>query len=477
VCSKSQYYSDEKEITMIKNLSMIGLGKLGAPLAACWSAKGFRVTAVDVDARKVEAIKRGVSPIFEPGVDKLLQIAGDRISSTQDAEGAVLESEITFIVVPTPSEPDGGFSLRYVLPACESIGRALRAKADYHLVILTSTVMPGATGGIVQSTLEQVSGKRCGRDFGLCYSPEFIALGSVIRDFLNPDFVLIGESDPFSGAVLAALYMSVCENSPPIARMNFVNAEITKLAVNTFMTTKITFANMLARICERLPGANVDSVTSALGLDSRIGRKYLKGAVGYGGPCFPRDNVALASLARGIGAPAGLAEATDCANRDQVRRLTELVKRKLPPAGTVGILGLAYKPDTDVVEESQGLLLGQELVSEGIPVVGYDPSAMDATRQMMNGAMRFAESLEDCVKTADVIVVTTPWEMFRNLNPALVERPGTPRVLIDCWRMLNKEEFISVVDYIALGVGTECQESASESQKNAKNEQEVQHYA
>src|SRR5918999_5073908 len=207
---------------MIKNLSMIGLGKLGTPLAACWGAKGFRVIAVDVDARKVEAIKRGMSPVFEPGVAELLRRAKGRVTATADAEAAVLDSEVTFIVVPTPSEPDGGFSLRYVLPACQSVGRALRAKPDFHLVVLTSTVMPGATATAVQSTLEEVSGKRCGQDFGLCYSPEFIALGSVIRDFLNPDFVLIGESDPSSGAVLAALYMSVCENSPPVARMNFM---------------------------------------------------------------------------------------------------------------------------------------------------------------------------------------------------------------------------------------------------------------
>jgi UDPglucose 6-dehydrogenase len=462
---------------MIKNLSMIGLGKLGAPLAACWGAKGFRVIAVDVDARKVEAIKRGMSPVFEPGVTEFLRRAKGRVTGTEDAEAAVLDSEVTFIVVPTPSEPDGGFSLRYVLPACHSIGRALRAKSDFHLVVLTSTVMPGATAAVVQSTLEEVSGKRCGQDFGLCYSPEFIALGTVIRDFLKPDFVLIGESDPFSGAVLAALYVSVCENSPTVARMNFVNAEITKLAVNTFMTTKITFANMLARICERLPDANVDLVTSALGLDSRIGRKYLKGAVGYGGPCFPRDNVALASLARDIGAPAILAEATERANRAEILRLAELVKGKLPEAGIVGILGLAYKPETDVVEESQGLLLGQELASEGIPVIAFDPSAANAAQEKLNGSIRLAKTLEECVNNADVIVVTTPWELFRNIEPSLVERYGTPRVLIDCWRILDKKRFGSVVDYIALGVGIESQRDDEDiGTESQTNDEEVQYY-
>src|SRR5262249_37283764 len=156
------------------------------------------------------------------------------------------------IVVATPSDAGGAFSLRYVLPVCEAIGRALRTKQDFHLVVLTSTVMPGTTGGEVRSTLEKVSGKRAGRDFGLCYGPEFIALGSVIHDFMNPDFVLIGESDPRSGAILESLYKEVCENTPSVARMSFVNAEVTKLAVNTYVTAKISYANMLARICEQL---------------------------------------------------------------------------------------------------------------------------------------------------------------------------------------------------------------------------------
>ena len=347
-------------------VSVIGLGKLGMPLAGCLAARGFKVVGADTDASKVEALNGGVPTILEPGLEELLHDGREHLSATQDTELAVLASDVTFVVVPTPSEPDGGFSLEYVLPACESIGRALRTKNGYHLVVLTSTVMPGSTAGPVLSTLEQTSGKRCGTEFGLCYSPEFIALGSVIRDFLNPDFMLVGESDANSGEILDALYKRVCENDPPVARMSFINAELAKLSVNTFVTTKITFANMLARICERLPGAEVDVVTAALGLDSRIGRKYLKGAIGYGGPCFPRDNLALAALGYQIGAPVLLAEATDQANRGVVRQLVDLVISKLPPSGTAGILGMAYKPDTDVTEESQGLLLAQALVEQGV---------------------------------------------------------------------------------------------------------------
>ena len=435
-------------------VSIIGLGKLGAPLAACIATKAFRVIGVDVDSSKVEAINKGLAPVFEPGLQEMLAVVKERLTATQDIEVAVLASDVTFIVVPTPSDPHGGFSLNYVLPTCEAIGRVLRAKEDFHLTVLSSTVMPGSTGGPVRSTLERVSGKRCGPDFGLCYSPEFIALGSVIPDFLNPDFILIGESEPRSGEMLEALYGKVCNNDPRVARMNFINAELTKLAVNTFVTTKITFANTLARICERLPEADVDVVTSALGLDSRIGRKYLKGAIGYGGPCFPRDNVAFAALARQIGAPAALAETTDQTNREEVHRLATLIKSKMSQGDTVGILGLAYKPNTDVIEEAQGVLLAQVLASEAIPVVAYDPAAMDNARRMLHEPVRFAESPEACVQEADVLVVTTPWEDFGRLEPALLERHGTPRVLIDCWRILNQRRFRTVVDYVALGVGS-----------------------
>src|SRR5215471_10152536 len=204
---------------MVTSVSIMGLGKLGSPLAACFAASGFRVHAVDVEAKKVEAINQGMPPVHEPGLAELIARSEGRLSASQDPERAVRESEATFIVVSTPSEAGGGFSLRYVLPVCQAIGRALHTKPGYHLVVLTSTVMPESTGGEVKTTLERVSGKVCGRDFGLCYSPEFIALGTVIRDFYNPDFLLIGESDPRSGDMLAGLYKQVCKNSPPVARM------------------------------------------------------------------------------------------------------------------------------------------------------------------------------------------------------------------------------------------------------------------
>lgn len=436
------------------HVTVVGLGKLGSVIAAVLAGSGHKVAGVDLNPDAVKALNEGRAPVEETGLSDLIQKNRERLSATTDGEAAVAGADITFIVVPTPSEAGGAFSLRYVSPAVETVGRALRRKEDFHLVVLSSTVMPGSTGGSVLPLLERISEKKCGRDFGLCYNPEFIALGSVIRDMRNPDMILIGESDPRSGQILSDLYQHVCESKPAIARMNFVNAELTKLSVNTFVTTKISYANMLAQVCERLPGADIDVVTSALGLDTRIGRKYLKGALGYGGPCFPRDNVAFASLARLHGVEATLAEATDKLNRRQVRRLGDLILAILPAGGTAGILGLSYKPSTSVVEESQGVQLAQYLLDNGAPVVAYDPAAMDNARQLLNGDVTFASSVEQCAARAHVLVVTTPWEEFRNLRPeSLNGELGRPTV-VDCWRIVSGGEgFGGRANYLALGVG------------------------
>jgi UDPglucose 6-dehydrogenase len=440
---------------MLKSISIMGLGKLGSPLAACFAARGFFVTGVDLDAKKVEAINAGVAPVQEPGLSELIRESSGRLSATHDIESAVRASDATFIVVNTPSEPEGGFSLKYVLPLLEAIGRTLRTKTGFHLVVLTSTVMPGSTGGEVKHALEQASGKTCGKHFGLCYSPEFIALGSVIQDFYFPDFLLIGESDEQSGEMLAEIYLSTCKKSPFVARMNFINAEITKLAVNTYITTKISYANMIARLCEKLPEADASVVTNALGMDSRIGSRYLKGAVSYGGPCFPRDNRALAALAARVGASSGLAEATDLFNRTQIKSLAELVKQHQQGDAPIGILGLTYKPDTDVVEEAFGLLLAQELAAADLRVVVYDPSADIAKALGTRKNVSAASSASDCVTQCEVIVLATPWQEFGKVPNDVwsYTKSRTERTVIDCWRSLNHLDGLEGVRYVRLGFG------------------------
>jgi UDPglucose 6-dehydrogenase len=446
---------------MVSSISVIGIGKLGAPMAACFAASGFRVSAVDLSPKKVEAINQGIAPVHEPGLEELIQQAGEFLRATGNIGEAVHDSEVTFIVVGTPSDETGGFSLQYVLPTCEAIGRAIAVKKSFHLVVLTSTVMPGSTGGAVAAALERSSGKRCGVDFGLCYNPEFIALGTVIRDFYNPDFLLVGESDARSGDILADIYKRTCKNSPVMARMNWINAEITKLAVNTYITTKISYANMLARLCEKLPEADVNVITDALGLDSRIGAKYLKGAVSYGGPCFPRDNRALAALAASVGASSGLAEATDIFNRAQVKSLAEMVKRQHSASGCIGILGIAYKPNTDVYEESFGLLLAHELSAANLPVIVFDPSTDAATALSRNKNVRIAASAQECITQSSVVVVATPWQEFRNIPVENWASGAHPRVVIDCWRALGNLEGQNGVRYMKLGLGAAAMQTVS----------------
>jgi len=432
-------------------VSIIGLGKLGAPMAAVMAQKGHTVIGVDVNGAAVAAIQEGRPPVKEPYLAEMIAANRERLSATENYEAAILSTEATFIIVPTPSEPDGTFTLRYVMSTAEKIGAALRKKQGWHLVVLSSTVMPGSTGDRLLPALERHSGKKCGVDFGLCYNPEFIALGSVIRDMLKPDMILIGESDTRSGDILEKFYSGVCESNPQIQRMNFVNAELTKLSVNTFVTTKISYANMLAQVCETLPGADADVVTAALGCDSRIGPKYLKGALGYGGPCFPRDNVAFSALARTNGVPALLAEATDELNRRQVPRLASLILSRLPAGGTVGILGLSYKPNTEVIDESQGVGLATHLSEAGIRVVVYDPAAMENARRVLPFHTVFAASPVECAGQADVLAITTPWQEFRALTPGDLKKSEEKALILDCWRLFPRGTFDHAAVHLHLG--------------------------
>ncbi|HXG32746.1 MAG TPA: nucleotide sugar dehydrogenase [Bryobacteraceae bacterium] len=434
-------------------IAVVGLGKLGAVMAAVLAERGHTVTGADRNISVVQTVNQGRAPVAEPGLEELIARNRDRLRATPDTEEAVAGADVVFIVTPTPSGSDGRFSVELVLEASAAAARALRNATGFPVLAVTSTVMPGDTGGRVLPLVEEVSGKRCGVDFGLCYNPEFIALGSVVRDFMNPDMILIGESDVRSGRVLEELYRSVCTNRPAVARMNFVNAELTKLCVNTFVTTKISYANLLAEVCERLPGADAGVVTQALGLDSRIGAKYLKGALGYGGPCFPRDNAAFAAMARALGVEPSLPEATDRINRRQVRRVTDLILRLLPPGGTAGILGLAYKPDTNVVEESQGMLIAQCLAEHGIRVIAYDPAAMEAARGILNDRVRLCSSMAECARGADVLVIATPWEEFRGLGPEHLNCGTRQPVVLDCWRLLPPERFDGHALWVTLGRG------------------------
>jgi len=438
---------------VIKTISVFGIGKLGFPIVACLASKDYRVIGYDLSTEAISALNERKPNIYEPGLAELLTKPGE-IFATSDYLEAVKNSDATFIVVPTPSQDDGGFSTEFVEVAAEQVGEGIGVKNDYHLVVLTSTVLPGATEREIKARIEKASGKKCGQNFGLCYSPEFIALGSVIRDFLNPDIVLIGESDRKSGNLLEEIYRKVCENDPPIVKTAIQNAELAKISLNAYVTMKISFANTLAELCERIPGGDAEAISRILGADSRIGRKYLSGALSYGGPCFPRDNKAFAFFAHSIGSNARLALATDEENNHQNERMVNIIKGKIGEikGKRIAILGLTYKPDTDVIEESAAVKIALSLLDKGAILSVYDPAGIENARQVLGTKdIVYTDSPEDCLKDADFCMLATPWNEFKQLQPADFVSSMKQPVIFDCWRIYDRDKFESETDYTPIG--------------------------
>ncbi len=399
-------------------ISVVGLGRLGAPMATCFAAKGFNVIAVDIDPKKVEDLNAGIAPVSETGLQELLKQPGLCLLATTNLDQAILNSDVTFVVTATPSESNGKFSLKYVLPVCEKIGSVLARKDKFHVVVITSTVMPGDCDGPIKEVLEKTSGGVCGEQFGLVYNPEFIALGSVIKDFLHPDFVLLGANDPLSYARIAQIYES-CIDSPVIKSMSRINAELTKLALNNFLCMKISYGNMLARICESISGTDVDVISDAIGTDSRIGNKYLKGGVSYGGPCLVRDTKAMASLGQ------SLPLAIDTFNEAQVFHIADLVESFVegPRVPVAEVWGRSYKLGTSVQEESFGYKLHAELEKRGL-----------------------AEVYHNTNWEPEVVVLALP-------DPRYAECNFSGKIVIDCWRAFKHLAEDSSIRYVPLGIG------------------------
>lgn len=421
---------------MIHDIAVIGLGKLGATMAACLASRGFNVIGMDVSQTAVDALNAGHAPARETGLEELVGQNKERLRATVSYEDAILNSELSFVIVPTSSVQRGAFTLEYAAHAFEGIGKALAKRDRYHTVVLTSTVLPGSTRFGLLPILEKHSGRRCGRDFGICYSPEFIALGTVIRDYLNPDLYLIGEFDERSGATLESVNSRVALNQAPSKRMSLENAELAKLALNSFVTMKISFANMLADLCERIPGGDVDVVTDTIGMDKRIGRHYLTGGLGYGGPCFPNDNVALHSVGKQLGALSPLLEMNDQYNRTILPRFVEKLRPFLRPGSTVAVLGLAYKPLSHVITESSGMDLCLALSRMEWRVVGYDPLAGKEAKATLGVHVHVTDSLATCVQEAESILVTTPDAIFKALTPENCLGNKESVTVVDFWRCM-----------------------------------------
>lgn len=420
------------------DISVFGMGKLGACLVASLANAGHTVTGFDPSADAVKAINSASPLVFEPGLAEILARNISRIRGLTSADEALAESEAAFVIVPTPSSDHGDFKNDYVLKALEAIGENLRANPRPFTVVISSTVMPGSCDSEFVPLLERVSGLKVGDNLGLAYSPEFIALGSILQDMQFPDLILIGESDSAAGDVVQQIALSMVKNSPSVQRMSLASAEVTKIAINTFVTTKISFANMLGEICDQIPGTDIDNVTSAVGSDRRVGSSYLKAALGYGGPCFPRDNAALAFAAESRGVGADIARATDSINRRQVDRIVDIVLKNSKLKDTVGVVGLAYKPNTPVTDSSEALEIAHQLSQSGRHVIGFDP-LVAAAKTATTAKNLVVTDDSGLLSAASVIVLANPELDFRsqgNIPPS--------RIIIDLWGAEATEEATAI---------------------------------
>ena len=386
-------------------------------MAATFAQKGFDVLGVDINPEPVRRINAGEAPVEEPLLDQVMKDARPRLRATTNPAEAV-NTDASFFIVPSPSLPDGSFSNEFLMRAMESVARAVRASGKKgHLFVCSSTTTPGAGDSVLIPMLEKELNGKCGVDFSYCYNPEFIALGNVIKGLLEPDMVLIGESDRAGGAALEALYRSYNSNHPNLARMSVASAELTKISVNSYITMKISFTNQLRLIAAQFPKADIHAILGAIGSDSRINSKYLRAGLSYGGPCFPRDNRLLAFTAKQAGVEAPLALASDAMNEKAKESLLNEVLSIAKPGGSIAVLGMSYKPDTYITEESAGLFLAQQLKRRGYNVCIHDYCAKPS-----NSPSLFEFNIIEDVPAffakgeTDVAVICCPWPQYNSLK-------------------------------------------------------------
>jgi UDPglucose 6-dehydrogenase len=404
-------------MTPIRTASVFGLGKLGACIAGTLAARGFDVLGVDIDPEKVRKVSEGLPPVEEPLLAETMKAGRSRLRATQDVREAAA-TDVSFFIPPSPSLPDGSFSNEYLLKSMQPMAKAVReAGKKGHLFVCSSTTTPGAMDTVLIPMLEKETGWKCSENFGVCYNPEFIALGNVVNGLLEPDMVLIGESDEDSGDRLEELYKRYNRNQPRIARMSIISAELTKISVNSYITMKISFTNQLRLIAEQFPKADIHAVLDAIGSDSRINKKYLKAGLSYGGPCFPRDNRLLAYTARQVGLEAPLAEASDRVNELSKEKLLQRAIGMLNKGDMVAVLGLSYKPDTYIVEESAGLYLAQHLKRDGYRVIVHDFGATPANSPSLH-EFEVEKHVTAFKHNPDIklAVICCPWPQYRSVS-------------------------------------------------------------
>ena len=432
-------------------IAMIGAGYVGLVSGACFSDFGHDVICVDLDHNKIDALHSGVIPIFEPGLDVLVKtnFEAGRLSFSTDLASSVSDADAVFIAVGTPSRRgDGHADLSYVYQATRDIAAA----ATRQMVVVTKSTVPVGTGDEVERILRDVAPEI---EWAVVSNPEFLREGAAIGDFKRPDRIVIGTDNERARAVMRDIYRPLFLNQAPILFTARRTAELIKYAANAFLATKITFINEMADLCEAV-GANVQDVARGIGLDNRIGSKFLHAGPGYGGSCFPKDTLALLKTAEDFGSPVRIVEAVVTANDNRKRAMGRKIIAAMggdPRGKNVGLLGLTFKPNTDDMRDAPSLAIVQALLDAGANVRAFDPEGMEVARDMMPH-VEFASSAYDVAQDADVLAIVTEWDAFRALD---LERLGgvmRRRCLVDLRNIYQREDAERAgFDYVSVGRG------------------------
>ncbi len=430
-------------------VAMIGTGYVGLVSGACFSEFGIDVICVDKDSSKIEKLKNGIIPIYEPGLDKLVasNVEAGRLSFTTDLPSAVKSADAVFIAVGTPTRRgDGHADLTYVYEATKEIAASL----DGYTVIVDKSTVPVGTGDEVEKIIKEVNPKA---EFDVVSNPEFLREGSAIGDFMRPDRVVIGAESEKAREVMRKLYRVLYLIETPIVFTSRRTAELIKYSSNAFLAMKISFINEMADLCEVL-GANVHDVAKGMGLDKRIGNKFLHAGPGYGGSCFPKDTLALVKTAQQYNCPTKLIEATVDVNANRKKAMaTKVIKAcgGSVKGKKIAILGLAFKPNTDDMRDSPSLDVVPALVDAGADVSVYDPQSMEEAKKHITG-VKWCEGTYETMKDADCLVILTEWNEFRTLQIAKTKELMKGRVLVDLRNVFDPADMRSEgFEYSSIG--------------------------
>jgi UDPglucose 6-dehydrogenase len=431
-------------------IAVIGTGYVGLVTGTCFAETGNDVICVDIDAKKVEKMKNGEVPIYEPHLDVLFDrnIKQGRLSFTTQIEDAVEDAEIIFLALPTPPGEDGSADLSYILGVADVLGKIIK---DYKIIIDKSTVPVGTAEKVTAAIAKNAT-----VDFAVVSNPEFLREGFAVDDFLKPDRVVIGTSSDKAKKVLEHLYKPYVRQGNPILFMDEKSAELTKYAANSFLATKITFMNEIANFCEKV-GADVDKVRIGIGSDQRIGNRFLFPGIGYGGSCFPKDVQALAKSGAEYGYHFGILESVMDINEKQktviVPKIKDYFKGDLK-GKKIALWGLAFKPDTDDIREAPALYIIEELIAAGAEITAFDPEAMSNVKELLGDKINFALSRDEAVKDADALVIATEWQIFRTPDFTKLSTLMNQKVIFDGRNLYDLEE-MKEQDFYYCSIGRE----------------------